>query len=104
MVPSSSSRLACSLTWTYKRDSSAWTRLSWILGLERVDVQVLVVDQIDLRRCSFAPGEERVYENALNVGSVDDVVEELASPDARRPPHRPATPTSPGEPDTPLSP
>ena len=69
--------VGASLAWTYKRAGSAWEKLSWILGLERVDVQVFVVDQIDLRSCTFAPGDERVYENALNVGWFDDVVEEF---------------------------
>ena len=69
--------LGCSLTWAYKRGGSAWTRLSWILGLERVGVDVFVVDQIDLSQCAFRPGDEPSYENALNLGWFDTIVEQF---------------------------
>jgi hypothetical protein len=69
--------LGSSIAWAYNRGGSAWTRLSWILGLERIGIEVFVVDQIDLRRCTFSPGAERVYENALNLGWFDAIVEEF---------------------------
>jgi hypothetical protein len=65
----------CSLSWAYRRGGSAWTRASWILGLKRVGVEVFVVDQLDLARCSFKWGREHTYANALNVEWFDAVVE-----------------------------
>jgi len=67
--------VGASIAWTYNRGGSAWTRLSWILGLERLGVEVFVVDEIDLERCTFRVGDEHVYENALNVGWFDAIVE-----------------------------
>ena len=35
-----------SIAWAYGRGGAAWTRLSWIIGLQRAGVDVFVVDQL----------------------------------------------------------
>jgi hypothetical protein len=66
--------LGCNISWTYRRGGSVWTKLSWILGFERAGVDVFVVDQLALKQCAIAPGQERSYANALNVGWFEQIV------------------------------
>ena len=66
-----------SIAWAYGRGGAAWTRLSWIIGLQRAGADVFVVDQLDRSHRVFRPGDKQTYENALNLGWFDAIVDEF---------------------------
>ena len=65
------------VAWAFRRGGSIWTWLSWVIGLQRAGVDVIVVDQLDLNHCVWPPGVERSYENALNLDAFDAIITRL---------------------------
>jgi len=70
-----------SIAASYRNGGIAWERLSWILGLRRLGVRVLVVDQLDERRCVNLPGQAPGYDGCLNVEYCRSVVERFGLAD-----------------------
>ena len=66
-----------SIASNYANGGIAWERLSWTLGLRRLGLEVLLVDQLDRARCVFPDGAEHSYESCLNRAYFRSVVEEF---------------------------
>jgi hypothetical protein len=64
-----------SIASNFRNGGIAWERLSWALGLRRLGLDVLVVDQLDRERCVYRDGAEPSYETCLNRGYFERIVE-----------------------------
>jgi hypothetical protein len=56
---------------------AAWTRLSWILGFERMGHEVYFVEQIDPEACVDAPGRHCALESSVNAAFFTRVTTEF---------------------------
>jgi hypothetical protein len=66
-----------SIAANYRNGGIAWERLSWVLGLRRLGLDVWMVDQLDRARCRYPEGAEHGYENCLNRAYFEEVIEEF---------------------------
>jgi hypothetical protein len=71
-----------SIASNYANGGIAWERLSWALGLRRLGLEILVVDQLDRSRCVHADGAAPTYDNCLNRAYFRRVVEEFGLADS----------------------
>jgi hypothetical protein len=74
--------LGGSIASNFANGGIAWERLSWALGLRRLGLDVLIVDQLDRARCVHAGPGPRSYETCLNYGYFRQVVEAFGLADA----------------------
>src|SRR5947209_5900916 len=66
-----------SIAANYLNGGIAWERLSWVLGLRRLGLDVWMVDQLDRARCRWPNGMEKGYESCLNRAYFEEVIEEF---------------------------
>lgn len=66
-----------SIASNYRNGGIAWERLSWALGLRRLGVEVLVLDQLDRSRCIHPDGVQASYDSCLNRAYFERVVEQF---------------------------
>jgi hypothetical protein len=66
-----------SIAANYLSGGIAWERLSWVLGLRTLGVDVLLVDQLDRARCLYPEGAAPTPENSLNLGFFEEVVQQF---------------------------
>ena len=66
-----------SIAANYRNGGIAWERLSWVLGLRRLGVEVWIVDQLDRARCRYPEGTEQGYESCLNRAYFEEVIREF---------------------------
>jgi hypothetical protein len=69
--------VAGSIASNYQNGGIAWERLCWTLGLRRLGLDVVMVDQLDLARCVYPAGTEPSYENCLNRGYFESIVDQF---------------------------
>ncbi|MDQ3817156.1 MAG: hypothetical protein M3362_05635 [Acidobacteriota bacterium] len=56
---------------------AAWTRLSWILGLKKLGLDVLFVEQIDDKACVNAEGQRTAFEDSVNLAFFKQVTNQF---------------------------
>jgi hypothetical protein len=66
-----------SIASNYRNGGIAWERLSWALGLRRLGLEVLVLDQLDRSRCVYLDGVAPSYDTCLNRGYFEQIVEQF---------------------------
>jgi len=66
-----------SIAANFRNGGIAWERLSWVLGLKRLGLDVRMVDQLDRARCVYPPGVEQEYENCLNRAYFEEVIRDF---------------------------
>src|SRR6188474_2395006 len=57
-----------------RNGGEAWVRLSWVLGLRRLGLDVWFVEQIDAATCVGADGEQASFERCENRRYFEDVM------------------------------
>jgi hypothetical protein len=71
-----------SIAANYRNGGIAWERLSWVLGLRRLGLDLWMVDQLDRARCVCPEGTEHGYESCLNRAYFEEVIEEFGLADS----------------------
>jgi hypothetical protein len=73
---------ASSIAGNYPKAGIAWERVTWALGLRRLGLDVVIVDQLDRARCAYPIGAEPSYENCLNRPYFERIVEQFGLADS----------------------
>jgi hypothetical protein len=60
-----------------RNGGNAWTRLQWVLGLQKLGIQTYFVEQIDRATCIDAAGGVAGFENSVNLVFFKHIVEEF---------------------------
>jgi hypothetical protein len=71
-----------SIAANYQNGGIAWERLSWVLGLRRLGLDVWMLDQLDRARCVCPDGVEQGYDGCLNRGYFENVIKEFGLADS----------------------
>jgi hypothetical protein len=66
-----------SIAANYLNGGIAWERLSWVLGLRRLGLDIWMVDQLDRAHCRWSEGQEKRYETCLNREWFEEVIEQF---------------------------